>query len=123
MADTIYLTLQLNVPFIRAAKLMVAVFRTLGYTNNKLKVIVNRYEKAGVIGLEEVEKSISLKVQYTIPNSHDAVDASVNQGVPLLKLLPRDSVSCALQKWAQELVPSTVHRPKSWLQGLRKFSF
>lgn len=123
LADTIYLTLQMNVPFIRAAKLMVAVFRTLGYTNNKLKVIVNRYEKAGVIGLEEVEKSISLKVQYTIPNSHGAVDASVNQGVPLLKLLPRDSVSCALQNWAQELVPSMVHRPKSWLQGLRKFSF
>ena len=123
LADTIYLTLQLNVPFIRAAKLMVAVFRTLGYTNNKLKVIVNRYEKAGAIGLAEVEKSTLLKVQYTIPNSHAAVDASVNQGVPLLKLLPRDSVSFALQDWAQALAPITVHRTKGWLQGLREFSF
>lgn len=123
LADSIYLTLQMNVPFIRAAKLMVAVFRTLGYSNNKLKVIVNRYEKTGAIGLVEVEKSTLLKVQYTIPNSHGAVDASVNQGVPLLKLLPRDSVSFALQDWAQALAPITAHRTKGWLQGLRKFSF
>jgi pilus assembly protein CpaE len=121
LADTIYLTLQLNLPFIRAAKLMVAVFRTLGYSNNKLNVIVNRYEKAGDIGLAEVEKATSLKVLRIIPNSHTAVDASVNQGVPLLKLAPRDPVARALQDWAHELSPMPVPRNKGWLHGLLKF--
>ena len=122
MADSIYLTVQLNLPFIRAAKLMVAVFKTLGYSNSKLNVIVNRFEKSGDIKLGDVEKATSLKVLRTIPNSHTAVDDSVNQGVPLLQLSPRDPVTRALQEWAHELAPTPRPRNKGWLQGLMKFS-
>lgn len=122
LADSIYLTVQLNLPFIRAAKLMVTVFRTLGYSNSKLNVIVNRYEKAGDISLTDAEKATSLKVLRTIPNSHTAVDASVNQGVPLLKLAPRDPVARALQEWGQELAPIAGQPNKGWLQGLMRFS-
>jgi pilus assembly protein CpaE len=122
MADVIYLTLQLDVPFVRAAKLMVSVFRTLGYASSQLNLIVNRYEKAGDITLLDVEKTTSLKVLKTIPNSHVSVRASVNQGVPLLKLAPRDPVARALQEWAQELAPVAVNRSKGWLHGLLDFS-
>lgn len=122
LADTIYLTLQLNLPCVRAAKLMVSVFRALGYADDKLKVSVNRYEKKGDISLADVEKATSLKVQRTIPNSHAMVDASVNQGVPLLELAPRDPVARALHDWAQELAPVTVARDKGWLQSLLKLS-
>lgn len=118
MADTIYLTLQLNLPFVRAAKLMVAVFRALGYSNSKLNVVVNRYEKSGDISLADVEKATALKVGRTIPNSHLVVNASVNQGVPMLELAPRDPVTRALQDWAQELAPVKAPSHKGWLQGL-----
>lgn len=122
LADTIYLTLQLNLPCVRAAKLMVAVFRALGYADDKLKVSVNRYEKKGDISLADVEKATSLNVLRTIPNSHIMVDASVNQGVPMLELAPRDPVARALHDWAQELAPVTVTRDKGWLRGLLKLS-
>lgn len=122
MADAIYLTLQLNLPFVRAAKLMMAVFRALGYANSKLNVIVNRYEKAGDISLADVEKATAMKVERTIPNSHLVVNASVNQGVPMLKLAPRDPVTRALEDWAQELSPVKAQRSKGWLQGLFKTS-
>lgn len=120
MADAIYLTLQLNLPFVRAAKLMVAVFRALGYSNSKLNIIVNRYEKSGDISLMDVEKATALKVERTIPNSHLVVDASVNQGVPMQELAPRDPVSRALEDWAQDLSPVKAPRHKGWLQGLFK---
>lgn len=118
MADAIYLTLQLNLPFVRAAKLMVAVFRALGYSNSKLNVVVNRYEKSGDISLADVEKATALKVMRTIPNSHRVVNASVNQGVPMLELAPRDPVTRALDDWAQELAPVQAPRSKGWWQGL-----
>lgn len=122
LADTICLTLQLNLPFIRAAKHMATVFQGLGYSRDKLSVIVNRYEKGGTINLADVEKATMLKIGRTIPNSHAAVTASVNQGVPLLELAPRDPVARALHDWAQELAPSTVQRNKGWFHGLMKFS-
>lgn len=122
MADAIYLTLQLNLPFVRAAKLMMAVFRALGYSNSKLNVIVNRYEKSGDISLADVEKATALKVERTVPNSHLVVNASVNQGVPMLDLAPRDPVTRSLEEWAQELSPVKATRHKGWLQGLFKGS-
>jgi len=108
LADTIFLTLQLNLPFVRAAKRMAAVFRELGYTNDKVKVVVNRYEKNGDITLDDVEKATLTKVHRTIPNSHFPVTASINQGIPLLELKPRDVVALALNEWAHELAPG-VH--------------
>jgi pilus assembly protein CpaE len=123
LADSIYLTLQLNLPFIRAAKLMVAVFRTLGYPNSKIKLIVNRYEKSGDVALSDVESATGLKVHLTIPNSHKAVHSSINQGVPMLDLMPADPVSTALASWVERLAPTTAPRPaRSWLQGLMRLA-
>ena len=118
LSDTIYLTLQLNLPFLRAAKRMASVFRGLGYPKEKLNVVINRFEKRGEISLSDVEKSTLLRVTRTIPNSHDACTASVNQGVPMLELLPQDSVSRALRDWAQELAPLPPQRSSNWLRDL-----
>lgn len=120
LADTIYLTLQLSLPFVNAAKRMVAVFRVLGYLSDKLSIVVNRYEKGGDIDLPDVEKATMLKIGRTIPNSHLAVNASVNQGIPLLEMAPRDPVARALHEWAQELAPTAVPPSKGWLHGLMK---
>ena len=122
MADTICLTLQLNLPFIRAAKHMASVFRQLGYAREKLNVIVNRFEKDGVINLVDVERATLLKVGRTIPNSHTAVTASVNEGIPLLELAPRDPVAHALQAWAQDLAPTAVGVNANWWQRLTNSS-
>lgn len=122
LADEIYLTMQLNLPFIRSAKLMVAVFRALGYPLSKLNLIVNRYEKASEVNLLDVEKATTIKVKRIVPNSHKAVNSAINQGVPLLKIAPRDMVSLALLEWAQELAPTAVTPKQSWLQALLTFT-
>lgn len=118
LADSVYLTMQMSLPQIRAARLMVPIFKTLGYSRKKLHVVVNRYEKGRDISLADVEQATSLKVARTIPNSHAAVEAAVNQGVPLLKLAPRDPVARAIREWAEELVPSSGPRRVGWLKGL-----
>ncbi len=116
LADTICLVLQLNLLFVRAAKQMAAVFRKLGYAPEKLSVVVNRYENAGVVNLAAVEKATLLKVGHTIPNSHAAVIASINEGVPLLEGAPRDPVARALKAWAQELSQGPDEDNKNWWQ-------
>ena len=118
LADTIYLTLQLDMAFVRAAKRMASIFSELGYSSEKLNVIVNRYEKRGDIALADVENATQLKVARTIPNSHDACRASINQGVPLLELAPQDCVALGLEDWAQDLAPLPVQRHSGWLQNL-----
>lgn len=118
LADMVCLVLQLNLPFLRAAKHMAAVFRQLGYPREKISVIVNRYEKLRTINLGNVEKATLLKIGRTIPNSHAAVTASVNEGVALIEKAPRDAVARALQDWVRELVPGCEESSRHWWQRL-----
>ena len=97
---------------------MAAVFRQLGYAREKVSVIVNRFEKIGTINLTNVEKATLLKIGRTIPNSHVAVTASVNEGVPLIDMAPRDPVARALQAWVQELAPGSPEPRVGWWQRL-----
>lgn len=117
-ADNIYLTMQLNLPSLHAAKRIVAFFRDRGYPPDKLGIVVNRFEKGGYITLEDVTRTTRSKIDRTIQNSFSAVSASVNQGIPILDLSPRDPVARALVEWAQELVPSVKPTKKNWLSNL-----
>ncbi len=119
IADRIDLVMQLNLPFVRAARRMVNVFRDLGYADNKLHLVVNRNEKGGDISLADVEKTCALKIAQTIPNSHAPVSASINQGKPLVELAPRDPVAVALNAWAETLDPMPQPKAGGWFSGLR----
>jgi pilus assembly protein CpaE len=124
LSDFIYLIVQLNLPFVRAAKRMVEAFHELGYPSDKIRVVVNRYQKGGDISLADVEKATLLKVDRKLSNSHAAASASINQGVPLLELMPRDPVANALSDWSKEWVPG-LKASKSeggWFSGFQRHS-
>jgi pilus assembly protein CpaE len=118
MAARIYLILQLALPAIQNVKRIETVFEGLGYAQGKLNVVVNRYEKNGAIGLDELERATQTKVARTVPASYEAVMASINEGVPLPMLSPRDAVTQALQAWANDLSPITLTPKKHWFLAL-----
>lgn len=118
-ADMIFMVLQETLPFIRDAKRLLHALLALGYSKDKIHLIVNRYEKGGDIQLEDVERTLGMKVFRTIPNSYAAVSASVNQGVPIVKIAHRDPVTKSLQEIAYLLENSP--RPKKndgWIAHL-----
>jgi pilus assembly protein CpaE len=118
LSDRIYLVLQLALPAIQNVKRIETVFEGLGYGQNKLHVVVNRYEKNGSIALDELERVTQNKVARTVPASYEAVMASINEGVPLPMLSPRDPVTHLLQAWAADLTPVTLKPKKGWLAAL-----
>lgn len=117
-ADLIFTVLQETLPFIRDANRVLHSLQALGYTKDKVRLIVNRYEKGGSISLEDVERTLGIKVFKIIPNSYSAVSASVNQGVPIMQIASHDPVVKALQAIAQELVGETPAKKNGWLTHL-----
>lgn len=114
-ADVIFPVLQETLPFIRDAKRLLATFQLLGYRKEKINLVVNRYEKGGDIRLEDVESTLGMKVVHTLPNSFRAVSASVNQGVPVMKIAPHDPITKALVQWAKTLSTESNDKPRGWL--------
>ena len=117
-ADTVFVVLQESLPFIRDSMRMIRALKSLGYSEEKIHLIINRYEKGGDIRLEDVEATLGMRVYKTIPNSYKAVSESVNQGVPILKIAKHDPVTKALQEIAQNLAVGTQAKKGGWLANL-----
>lgn len=118
-SDVIFPVMQLTLPFIRDAKRLLEVFRSLEYSRDKIKLLVNRYEKGGEIRLDDVERTLNMQVFKTLPNSFRSVAASVNQGIPISKLAQGDPVTKGLQDLAH-LLASEGDADSSWWTNLLK---
>lgn len=115
-ADVIYPVLQITLPFIRDGRRLLDVFSGLGYGADRISPVVNRHERRGDISIAEVEQTLGMAVARTIPNHYAAAAASVNQGVPIIRLAGRSPVSRALRQWRSEFVDAPVAR-KGWMPG------
>jgi pilus assembly protein CpaE len=115
-SETIFLVIQLTLPFIRDCKRLIHALTSLGYSRDKISLVVNRHEKGGDISIQDAERVLGQKISKIVPNSYRAVAASVNQGVPLLKLAPRDPVGKALAELAETI--ETPAKTGGWLRDI-----
>ena len=104
-ANYVFPVMQLTLPFVRDANRMISAFRTLGYSKEKIRLLINRLEKSSELKLPDVERSLGLSAFQTLPNSYEAVAAAVNHGRPIASLARTNPVAKALQELAQSLIP------------------
>lgn len=113
-ADMIFPILQTTLPFIRDGKRLLNVFRSLDYRKDKIHLIVNRHEKSGEIRRQDLEAAYGMEVFRSIPNHYEAAAASVNQGVPILKLAKNSPISKSLQEFAKWLAGEEDQASQGW---------
>lgn len=119
-ADMIFPILQSTLPYIRDGKRLLGVFRSLDYRKDKIHLIVNRYEKDSEIGLQDMKNAYGTGIFRTIPNHYQTAAASVNQGVPILKLAKNSPISKALQEFAQSLAGDAGESSLGWFSRVLK---
>ncbi|MBS0449736.1 MAG: AAA family ATPase [Proteobacteria bacterium] len=104
-AQHVFPVLQAALPDLRNAVKLLRIFRSLDYANEKIELLVNRFDKAGEIGSPELRKSLGGVGQRVIPDAAKEVAAAVNRGVPLAKLTRNSAVVRALGEMATALLP------------------
>jgi len=104
-AHNIFLVVQTMLPYIRNANRMMTVFRSLGYPQDKVELLVNRFWKNGEIGLEDLRASLGITRMRTIPNGYKEVAKAINEGVPLATVAKSSLVLKAIGELAQSLLP------------------
>jgi pilus assembly protein CpaE len=102
----IYAVLQAGLPSVRNANKLLEAFRALGYPQDRIEVIVNRFEKGGAIGLDDIRRSLGGVNVNTVPNSYKDVNASINHGDPLARSARSNAVARYLAEFAAVLSPS-----------------
>ena len=108
LSDTIYAVMQLVLPYVRDARNLLNVFKSLGYSQSKVQMIVNRYDKASKLKLSDLSGAIAVNNLITIPNEYVAVTDSVNQGVSVYHLSKNNAVSKALVEIAENITKTQI---------------
>jgi pilus assembly protein CpaE len=104
-ANRIFPVIQAGLPSIHNVTKLLGVFRSLGYPPEKTEVLVNRFEKGGTVGMDDLRKSLGKVAFRTVPNSYKDVNSSIDQGTALASVARSSSVAKMLGELADSLNP------------------
>lgn len=103
LSDTILLMMVLSVPAIRSTQRTLEVFQRLGYSRDKVKLMVNRYMANAEIKIADVEKTLNYPVSYQVPNDFPTAMSSINRGQPIADVAPNSELSAIFKRLASDI--------------------
>jgi pilus assembly protein CpaE len=124
-ADQIYLVSNVDLPSLRNIRRCMPLLDRLtgGHVNDKLRLVVNRHNSsASEISLEEVERTLGLKIFWKLANDYEVVIRSINTGEPLILEAKNSTFAKDLRAMGVELtgLGGMVNGKKSGLLGFRR---
>ena len=119
-ARNIFLIVQMLLPYLRNASRLMTVFRSLGYPQDKVEILVNRFWKNSDIGLDDMRTSLGANKMRVIPNGYKEVAKAINQGEPLMTVSKSSAVVKAISELADSLLPKTEQAQGGLLSRLLK---
>lgn len=93
MSDLILLVATVNLPAIRSIQRCMEMFNKLGYTKDKIKLILNRYMENEEIKTSDIEEVVKQKVYWKIPNNYLTMMSAINKGVPVNEINPESNIA------------------------------
>ncbi len=87
-ADTVLMVTELIVPHLRNFRKWRRFMLDRGLDRERLQVVVNRYNKASEVRLQDLEGILERPVLATLPSDYLPLAAAINQGRPLARSGP-----------------------------------
>ena len=82
-SDLILLVSVANLPALRNTQRCLELFEKLGYDKEKTQVVINRYMENDEIKEADIEKVLSKKIYWKVPNNYFAIMSAINKGIPV----------------------------------------
>lgn len=116
-SDRVFLVTTVGLPALRNLQRCKPVLeRVFGKGDERLRLVVNRYDATDVISLDDVRRTVGLDVHWTLSNDYEAVSHSINSATPVAQN-PRSRYARDLQALGVDLLGL---RPKA--NGARRLS-
>lgn len=111
-ADTVLLVCQLSVASVRNARRTLETLNRAGISEDKIEVILNRFDgKSGCIGQADVKKTLKKSIYAAIPNNYRLVTQSLDLGQPLAALDGKNPIRVAMRQLAEKLLAESEVKP------------
>jgi pilus assembly protein CpaE len=120
-ADQVLLVTELSVPDLFGLKRLKGLYTAWDVDEQKLNVVLNRYDKDYTLGLKDLENIFLRPVFATLPSDYAALIDAINQGIPLGEAAPRSRLWRGLKKMANDLVAQGPNQPGQKSSGGKGF--
>ncbi len=97
--DQIYLVTVAEVSAVRNVVRQLEYFSRADIARDKVRVVLNRYEKRNIIADSQIEKVIEQKIHWRVPNHYPQVVKTIHAGDPIAQLSSSE-VGANLKEWA-----------------------
>ena len=84
VADTIYLIMTADLPCLKNVRLVLETIGHLGYSDNKVKLILNRSNAFTGINVKNAESALKRKIDFQIINEYRSAIGALNSGAPFM---------------------------------------
>jgi len=121
MSDVMLLIVTMDMTAIKDARQFLEVTELLGYSNDKVRLILNRNNTYSGIPAEEIGASLRRPLWGRIPDEPGPVQRSVNEGIPLVSAQGESKVAEEINRMALDLLaeisPDSVAQPSGARAG------
>ena len=100
-SDLVLLVSVANLPALRNTQRCLELFEKLGYDKEKVKIIINRYMENDEIKETDIEKVLSKKIYWKIPNNYFAIMTAINKGIPVSEINDSTNIARSYKDLAQ----------------------
>ena len=102
-SDLILLIAIVNLPAIRSTQRCMDLFDKLGYSSDKIKLVLNRYMENEDIKTSDIEEVVKQKVYWKIPNNYLTMMSAINKGVPVNEINSESNIAINYKDFASKV--------------------
>lgn len=102
-ADRLVLVTHLSVAALRSTQRTVNLCRRLGYPNEKLCVVVNRFHSGEVLSIADAEDVLKAEIFFKLPNDWRVASGALTNGVPIAEFEPGAKLAWGFNQLAAKL--------------------
>ncbi len=100
MADRSMLVVTPEIPGLRAVHGALEAMGDAGVRGEQLRFVLNQPFASGAIGKDDIERHLGVELALQVPYDGEGCMRAVNEGRPIVSLLPRSPASIALRRLA-----------------------
>jgi len=115
LSTHILLVLQQSVLHVHSAARLLHILRTeLGVPPERIRVVINRYQKSTLVEIDDVRRSLNVDAVLTVPSHYRSALESTDTGVPLFEI----ERNCAVVRSLRQVVTALTGEDGAQRTGL-----
>lgn len=122
-SDRICVVAEPTIVFARAGRRLLDILRALHYSNDKIRILLNRSGRRNELARAALDDILGMKIFHALPDEPSVVDEAISHGEPVAKMHKRSAIAKAILSLGTQLVatPEAERRaPLDVVSPLRK---